>query len=106
SDELKQHAIQACLEGSTLKRLKAVVEQSRAQNEKQKPSERRGRQATSIQLGVTKNIQVAKLIMDSVLKNSSLSHLTTQFKMIEWSDYKSISETFKNLVRKLEELNA
>jgi ParB family chromosome partitioning protein len=106
SKEIKQHAINACLEGATLKKLKTIVEQSQLRKQRQKVSEKRGRQAVSIQLGATKNINVAKIILDSVLKNNALAHLAEQFKKIEWNDYRSINETFKILVRKLEELNA
>jgi len=106
SKEIKLYAINACLAGATLKKLKAIVEQGQLKREKQKSSEKRGRQATSIQFGVTKNINVAKIIIDSVLKNKALTHVTEQFNKIEWDDYKSISETFKNLLKKLEELNA
>ncbi len=106
SSEVKQHAINACLEGATLKRLKTVIEQGELKKGKQKLSKNRGRQAASIQLGVTKNINVAKIIIDSILKNNALAHVAAQFRTIEWNDYKTISETFKNLVRKLEELNA
>jgi len=81
------------------------VEQSELKNENRKAPEKRGRQAASIQLGVTKNINVAKLIIDSVLKNNALTHIAEQFKKIEWNDYKAINETFKNLLRKLEELH-
>lgn len=105
SKEIKQYAITACIEGATLKRLKTIIEQSQLKKGK-KPADKRGRQAASIQLGVTKNMNVAKIIIDSVLKNQAVAHLAEQFKKVEWNDYKSISETFKNLLRKLEELNA
>lgn len=106
SKEIQTHAITACIDGATLKKLKIIIEQSQLKKEKPASAERRGRQAAAIQLGVTKNIKVAKTIMDSVLKNDDLKHLTEQFKGTEWNDYKSINDAFKTLLRKLEELNA
>lgn len=108
SSALKQDAIQACLKGATYKKLKMMAEQDSiktAVKEKTTPAAR-GRQATSVNLGATKNIAVARIIFDSVLNHNSLSHLTSHFKTTDLNDYKAITETFKDLLRKLEELHA
>ena len=109
SPDVKQHAIQICLAGAALNKLKIIAKQDDlklTQRKLNKPLEKRGRQATLVNLGVTRNIKVAKLILDSVLKNDALLPITRHFSKIEWNDYKSLSEVFKQLVKKLEELHA
>lgn len=106
SKTVKQHVINACLEGATLKKLKTMAEQGQQKMKKPASAEKRGRQASTVQFGGTKNMNVAKIIIDSILKNEALMHMTEQFKQREWNDYKTMSETFKHLLKKLEELHA
>lgn len=108
SPEVRQNAIDACLEGAPLKKLKIIADvgSAKKQNEKSKPLAKRGRQSSAVNFGITKDINVARVIIDSVLKNSSLSHIAEYFKDVNWDDYKSITNTFKQLLQKLEELHA
>jgi len=103
----REHVISACLAGATLKKLKTMVEQSKSTPSLRlpRPSLKQGRQASSVNLGSTKNRDVAKIIIDSVLKNQALAHLRDQFQQVDWSDYKTVSETFNLLLRRLEELH-
>jgi ParB family chromosome partitioning protein len=106
--DIRKNAIDACLNGAQLKKLKMIAELGLGKNPsgKIKSVERRGRQSRTVNFGVTKNVNVARLIVDSVLNNNSLSHISDYFKDINWNDYKSITDTFKQLVKKLEELHA
>jgi ParB family chromosome partitioning protein len=107
TDETRQHAIAACLSGATLKKLKVIATQSHAKPMLTRVSvEKRGRQATAIHLGATKNMHVARVIFDSILQNKALSHMTEHFKQINWNDRRSVTETFKKLLQTLEELHA
>lgn len=107
SETVRQHAILACLGGATLKRLKVLTQQAtRIEVEKKRVSEKRGRQTTSLSLGVTKNINVARIVLDSILKNDTLAHISTHFKDVKWDDPKSINDAFKQLIVRLEELHA
>jgi len=102
---IREHLIFACLDGTSLKKLKVIAQQSiRMSKQKIAQTETRGRQSTTINLGTTKSIQVARLILRSVLKNDELSHVASYFKDIDSSDPKQISRTFKELLIKLEEL--
>jgi ParB family chromosome partitioning protein len=109
SEGIKQEAIDACLSGATLKKLKSISTQDRAK----KPviaqplsTETRGRQAASVNLGTTKKMHVARLIIDSVLMHEKANHLKKHFADLNWSDYKSINHAFKQLLKTLEQIEA
>jgi ParB family chromosome partitioning protein len=103
--DFKEHLISACLEGASLKKLKVIAQQNIQMNKAKKANqERRGRQTTQINFGVTKNVAVAQLVLNSLLNNEELSHLSSYFKNIAQDDPKQITETFKTLLMKLEEL--
>lgn len=105
--DVKQHALEECLAGANLKRLKGIAAQASAKiTLVKKPVESRGRQTTTVNLGATKNIEVAQLILDSILKNQVLSPIAIHFKQVDWNDYRAVNQTFKQLMRKLEELHA
>ncbi|MEO8402623.1 MAG: ParB/RepB/Spo0J family partition protein [Gammaproteobacteria bacterium] len=108
SEDLQAQAITACIQGASLKKLKLMVEQSKSIKsiKHRLPTRSQGRQASSVSLGATKNIKVAKMILDSVLTNNSLSHIAGHFKGIDLNNYKTMSDTFKQLIKKLEELHA
>lgn len=107
SDETRQHAISACLSGATLKKLKVIASQSFVKPKRIKELvEKRGRQASAIHLGATKNVHVARIIFDSILQNKALIHVADHFKQINWDDRRSVSEIFKQLLQTLEELHA
>ncbi|HLB43317.1 MAG TPA: ParB/RepB/Spo0J family partition protein [Gammaproteobacteria bacterium] len=106
--DIKQYIIDACLTGAPLKKLKIIAaqeNQTKISNRITKSITKRGRQATLVNFGTTKNIPVAKLILDSVLKNNALAHISGHFAEIDWTDYKSVTDTFKFLLKKLEELH-
>lgn len=107
SDEIQQQAIDACLNGATLKKLKNIVAQSRADLYKAKiKPDTRGRRSEAVQLGVTKNIEVAKIIFESILKNNPIPQMKDSGRKIDWTDYKSVTTNFKQLIQKLEEINS
>lgn len=109
SESVKQTAIEACLSGATLKKLKSISSQDKIK--KLKPSEplapdTRGRQAKSVNLGTTRKIHVARLIINSVLNHEKVAHLKQHFSDLNWADYKSINHAFKHLLKTLEKIEA
>jgi hypothetical protein len=105
SEDIKQFAMKECISGATFKKLKMIAAQDGPRRITNKPTEKRGRHTVSVNFGSTKNMTVAKLVLDSVLNNLSLSHLTPHFKHIDFNDHRSVADAFKRLVKKLEELN-
>jgi ParB family chromosome partitioning protein len=109
SEGIKQAAIDACLSGATLKKLKSISTQDRVKKVVVAQSslpDTRGRQATSVNLGTTKKMNVARLIIDSVLMHEKAHHLKKHFAELNWSDYKSINHAFKQLLKTLEQIEA
>lgn len=109
SDGIKQAAIDACLSGATLKKLKTISTQDKVKKIiTTAPSlpNARGRQSTLVNLGTTKKIHVARFIIDSVLNHEKVTHLKHQFAELNWSDYKSINHAFKHLLKTLEQIEA
>lgn len=103
---VRQQAIEACTAGATLKQLKDIVKQSIDKLTLIKSTEKRGRQSTAINFGNTKNINVAKVIIQSLLKHEALSHVAPSFKNVDWSDHRTMSEIFKQLLKSLENQHA
>jgi len=97
---LRIKALEACVNGAPLKKLKMIATLK-------KPARfvpmaaRRGRQATAINFGITKNIKVAKLLFESIAKYVPADEVADP--MIDWTDYQSISKKFHDLLKKLEE---
>jgi ParB family transcriptional regulator, chromosome partitioning protein len=106
SATVRQQVIDACLGGATLKQLKHLAEKINTKSKPTKLIENRGRKTILVNLGATKNISVAKLIMDSVLSNQSLIHITENFEKTDWASHRSISENFKQLLKTLEKFYA
>lgn len=105
SKELRESIIKECLAGTPFKKLKVLAEQGKHIKLQTKAIETRGRLTTQVNFGSTKNLAVAKFVLDSVLHHASLSHISPYFKNIDMSNCRSLSETFKNLLKKLEELH-
>jgi ParB family chromosome partitioning protein len=105
-ENIRQQAIEACIAGATLKQLKNIADQAHLKAVVEKQIERRGRQSTSINFGVTKNISVAKIIVESILSSKALAHLALSFYDVDWKDHRAVSETFKKLLKTLEKLHA
>ena len=102
SEEIRADAIQACLAGASLIQLKTIVDQ--ASKKEIQGLEKRGRQASQVHFGSTKNIEVAKLITQAVLKIPSLSHLHYKDHPIDWRNQRAIADTFRSIIKNLERL--
>ena len=59
-----------------------------------------------IQLGSTRNMKVAKIILESLLDNVSIKHITADFHNRNLSDPGNLSAVLKQLMKKLEEIHA
>ncbi len=109
SNELKISAIEACLNGATLKKLKSLSSQDKFKKKfaiKTMNPRTQGRQASLVNLGSTKKINVARIIVDSVLKNEKLLHLNQYFSDLNWTDYNAINHAFRQLLKTLEQIEA
>jgi ParB family chromosome partitioning protein len=109
TDHTKLAAIEACLTGATLKKLKGIATQDKMTKAVTKPQlqpSTRGRQANLVNLGSTRKVSVARLIIDSILSHEKVNHLKQHFSDLNWSDYKSINHAFKQLLKTIEKIEA
>lgn len=101
---VRQQAIEACLQGAPLKKLKLMMKQHKvnpALANVTKKVETRGRHASAVYFA-TKNIQVAQLIFNAISSHPELAYSVGNFPTINWRDYKSINHSFRELVKRLE----
>lgn len=103
--DVRKQAINACMAGATLKQLKNIAVQENKKLVAMKGIEKRGRQTTVVNFGATKNTEVAKMIIESILNNCKLAHLTASLKNIDWNNPRALSETFKHVLKTLEKLH-
>jgi ParB family chromosome partitioning protein len=109
SETVKQATLDACLAGESLKKLKVISNQDKIKKTimaQRLLPDTRGRQAASVNFGTTKKINVARLIIDSVLQNAKANHLKQYFSELNWADFKSVNHAFKQLLKTLEKLEA
>lgn len=104
SIDSRESAIQACLNGATLKQLKAFAEYDQPKTFTYQPVERRGRQTTQIALGTTKNINVVRAIIDALV--AGLPSMQAEYQAIDWQNRRSVSDAFKRILKKLETIHA
>jgi ParB family chromosome partitioning protein len=107
SESVRHSAIDACIAGATLKKLKAISTEDKVKKLPVKRlAETRGRAAFAVNLGATKKLPVAKLIIDAILNHEKVMHMRSHFSDLNWADYKSINYAFKQLLKNLEKLEA
>lgn len=105
SNEQRKMVIEACVGGASLKELKKISEAKIEKVVALKPVERRGRQSQAVKFGETKNIKVAKVILESLILNPDLSVSLNSFKGLALADHRSLTEVFKQVLKTLEKLN-
>lgn len=106
AQDVRSQAIDACIAGATLKQLKNIAERAQQKLVPIKALETRGRHTTAINFGVTKNIEVAKTIIESLLTHHQLAHLAASFHNVDWSNHRTVADTFQRLLVTLEKLHA
>jgi ParB family chromosome partitioning protein len=103
---LKESVLNACIEGATLKELKAIVANEKQANIKAKKAlsqtKGRGRQAIRVNLGATKKTSVIKYIIEAVLKTDKYDFLKDLVNKVEWDNYASVTSTFRQFLTILE----
>lgn len=96
SKAIQQNLIKSCVDGATLSGLKKIAEEGKINTNKIKA----GRPSAAINLGSTNSMKIAKNILTAILNHNR--HISHHFGDINWDDHKSISFTFKKLLRLLE----
>ena len=105
STDVRQQAIERCINGATLKELKALIDDEKSPSKAINFLKTNVKDSKLINFGSTANINVARVVLDSILNNSELSTLTNDFIDIDFNNPHVISQTFKVLVKKLEQIH-
>lgn len=105
SSDQRKLAIEACVQGATLLALKKISQTKVEKVVALKAVERRGRHSTAVKLGATKNLKAARVIIESVLAHPKLALARPSFSVIDWNDARSVTETFKQVLKTLEKLS-
>ena len=105
SSAIRQQAIDECVNGATLKRLKALLDQDR-----EKPSlidtiNNNDKETLIVNFGSTSNINAARIVLDSLFQNASFSNLFGDIEAVNFDNPRIISQTFKLLIKKLEQIH-
>lgn len=106
STALRQEAIQACLNGSSLKDLRKIItreKQNLAIHKNPKIISKRGRAVTRINMGFTLNSQVVQILVQSVLTQMEFQRYSDIFSKVDWDHLEQTSRAFKKLIEILEQ---
>jgi ParB family chromosome partitioning protein len=108
--KLIQHEmISACVLGSSLKKLRSIAERENQKRKLEKITahvERRGRAANTIHLGMTRNVKVARVVLEALLQIRTMMQPNADKNVeVNWSDMKSINQAFRQMVKQLEQIH-
>lgn len=105
ADDIRQHAITACVNGSSLKELRSIVSQQKTLK-KTKPvsavSSKRGRATAKINMGVTHQAAVVQAIVKSVVTQKPYNRYEELFAQVDWKDLRQTTKAFRKLIEILE----
>lgn len=105
STTLRSQVLDACVQGSSLKELRAMISQQKLLTKSLNKAPKvltRGRQAIKVNMGSTKKAEVVKRIVDCVITHDRYDKYTELFTRVNWSDLKQTTKAFRKLIELLE----
>jgi len=104
SAEVRKEAIQACINGSTLKELKTIIMHGRSTKKTviTETIKSKGRIRTRVNMGFTLHTKVIKTIIHSVVEKNEYQKYSEMFANINWSQFEQATRAFRKLVDILE----
>jgi ParB family chromosome partitioning protein len=102
--DIRQQAIDACINGSNLKELRSIISQQRMlkKNRSTLQASRRGRSTEKINMGTTLKTEVIKAIVDSIIHQKRYTKYTEIFSQVNWLDLRQATKAFRKLIEILE----
>lgn len=104
-NDIRRQGVTACTEGASLKELRAIINQQKQLTSKAKAPikvKSRGRAATQVNMGSTKQTEVIRTLVDSVVSQDAYKKYADTFETINWNDLKQTTKAFRKLVELLE----
>jgi ParB family chromosome partitioning protein len=106
SADIRKDAIDACLQGCTLKDLRAIIAKQKSASKiefKPEPKQKkRGRVVTRVNMGFTVHTQVVQRIVDSVMNQSAFEKYAASFSKVNWEHIDHATQAFRKLIDILE----
>ncbi len=105
SDALRNKALQACVEGCSLKELRQIItkeKQAQKQQAVMQTTVKRGRVTTRVNMGFTLNTTVVYTIVEAVLMQPDFKKYADIFSRVHWDQYDQAARAFQKLIEILE----
>ncbi|MEO8400911.1 MAG: ParB/RepB/Spo0J family partition protein [Gammaproteobacteria bacterium] len=105
SDDLRRQALQACIDGCSLKELRQIIAKEKQALKKQavlqaKPT--RGRAVSRVNMGFTLNTVVVETIVSAVLNQEEFRKYADVFSKVNWTHYDQAARAFQKMIEILE----
>lgn len=102
--ETRRRAIEACVNGSSLKEIRSIISQQKIlkRNQASLQTTKRGRSTLKINMGATSNVGVIKTLVHSVLVRKEYEKYTDVFKKVDWIDLRQATKAFRKLIELIE----
>lgn len=102
--EVRQQVIDACINGSSLKELRNIINQQKLlkKNKVELQTSKRGRSTAKINMGVTFKTEVVKAIVDCMLTQKEYQKYMDIFSRIDWMDLRQSTKAFRKLIEIME----
>lgn len=105
SSDLRRDVMDACVQGSSLKEMRAMISQQKQLKAKARTPLKvvtRGRQATRVNMGTTERAAVIKQLVECVVEQERYGKYKELFTRVNWDDLKQTTKAFRKLIELLE----
>jgi ParB family chromosome partitioning protein len=104
SPMLRAGVMEACINGSSLKELRSMVQQEKTlqRNKANLKTVKQGRTTAKINMGTTTQREVVKAVVHSVLGQQQYKKFANVFSDINWEDMRQATKAFRKLIELLE----
>lgn len=104
SPDVRRQAIDACVNGSSLKAIRSIINQHKMlkKNKADLQSTSRGRTTAKINMGTTLNADVIKTIIESIMARREYDKYIDIFSRINWNDFRQTTKAFRKLIEIME----
>lgn len=103
--DMRRQAIEACMNGSSLKELRGLISQQKQINRSNKVAllpNKRGRATAKINMGTTQQAGVVQALVAGVTAQTKFQKHATLFTNVDWQDLRQATKAFRRLIELLE----
>lgn len=104
SPDLRRQAIDACVQGLSLKAIRHLVNQNKMAGRAKEAlkSQARGRRSARINMGATVHTSIIKTIIESVMEREEYDKYTEIFSRVNWADLRQTTRAFRKFIEIME----